>query len=119
MPEGTRQHWERWAEGRDAGSIEEGGAQESESRKGQQKITIHLVKTHKAQKNEEDYMCKKREDAIAESIFSPPPPIFLLSASLPPHFLSPHACTPPTCPLHSPTEEFGFLEGVGCLQCHN
>lgn len=27
----------------------------------------------------------------------------------------PHAYTPPTCPLCSPTEEFGFLEGVGCL----
>lgn len=51
MPEGTRQHWERWAEGREAGSIEEGGAQESESSKGQQKITNHLVKTRKAQKN--------------------------------------------------------------------
>ncbi|CAB1423608.1 unnamed protein product [Pleuronectes platessa] len=24
--------------------------------------------------------------------------------------LSPHACTPPTCPLYSPTQEFGFLE---------
>lgn len=64
MPEGTRQHWERWAEGREAGSIEEGGAQESESRKGQQKITNHLVKTRKAQKNEEDFRCARKEKIL-------------------------------------------------------
>lgn len=41
--------------------------------------------------------------------FIPPPP------APPPPLADP----PPTCPLCSPTEELGFLEGVGCLQCHN
>lgn len=48
---------------------------------------------------------------------------FLLSGPFiptpPPAPPPPLADPPPTCPLRSPTEELGFLEGVGCLQCHN
>lgn len=48
---------------------------------------------------------------------------FLLSGPFistpPPAPPPPLADPPPTCPLCSPTEELGFLEGVGCLQCHN
>lgn len=59
---------------------------------------------------------EKPIDAVADFILR------IFSSLVPSYLLFPTPLLtypPPTCPLCSPTEDFGFLEGVGCLQCHN
>ncbi|TNN67610.1 hypothetical protein EYF80_022179 [Liparis tanakae] len=82
-------------------------------------VAKEKVRSQDRNPNGEEDRERDDDDAVAEARFPennllpPPPKMFPIRPPLR-YLFNPHAC-----PLYSPTEEFGFLEGVGCLRCHN